>query len=311
MSEPEAGTVGKNESDSNADTCCLGANFIILRYTQRTADVYPYDSSYAPMTNVPIVTGATAWTDKSDNRTYILIFNESLYYGKKLNHSLLNPNQIRHNGIDLWDNPFDKSRNVEIDIDRGPIIPMQYQGTQLSFTSRAPSDHELSACEHIEMTSVHPWDPTRVQLSSISSHSSNDIDTRHARISSTTTSINPYCHSSRDKYGYSCFDFDSAILHDTDPSLVELKEIATSIMNPPRSDVPTRRSFVSHDRHLETTAEILSELWGIGLNNAKATMAATTQMATRSAVLPISRRYRADKMYGVKRLQGKFSTDTS
>jgi hypothetical protein len=97
VSEPEAGTVGKNESDSNADTCCLGANFIILRYTQRTADVYPYDSSYSPMTNVPIVTGATAWTDKSDNRTYILIFNESLYYGKKLNHSLLNPNQIMNN----------------------------------------------------------------------------------------------------------------------------------------------------------------------------------------------------------------------
>ena len=55
VSEPEAGTVGKNESDSNADTCCLGANFIILRYTQRTADVYPYESSYTPMTNMPIV----------------------------------------------------------------------------------------------------------------------------------------------------------------------------------------------------------------------------------------------------------------
>ena len=137
---------------------------------------------------------------------------------------------------------------------------MQYQGTKLSFTSCVPSDHELSACEHIERTSVHPWDPTRVQLSSISSQSSNDIHSRHVRISSTTTSINPYCYSSRDKYGYSCFDFESAILHDTDPSLVQLKEIATSIMCLPRSDVQTGRSFVSHSRHLETTAEILSEL---------------------------------------------------
>ena len=30
----------------------------------------------------------------------------------------------------------------------------------------------------------------------------------------------------------------------------------------------------------------------------------------RSAILPISRRYRADRMYGIKRLNGKFSTDT-
>ena len=100
------------------------------------------------MTNIPIITRATVWTDKSDNRTCILIFNESLYYGKKLNYSLLNPNQIRNNGIDLWDNPFDKSRNIEIDIDRGPIILMKCQGIKLSFTSCAPSNHELSACEY-------------------------------------------------------------------------------------------------------------------------------------------------------------------
>ena len=102
--------MGTNESDSNADTCCPGTNFIVLSYTQRTADVYPYDATYAPMSNVPIVTGATAWTDPMDNKTYILVFNESLYYGTKLKHSLINPNQIRHNGIDFWDNPFDGTR---------------------------------------------------------------------------------------------------------------------------------------------------------------------------------------------------------
>ena len=40
------------ESDSNADTCCLGSNFVITQYTERTADVYPYSSSYTPLTNV-------------------------------------------------------------------------------------------------------------------------------------------------------------------------------------------------------------------------------------------------------------------
>lgn len=309
ITEPKAGTVGINESDSNADTCCLGSNFIILRYTQRTADVYPYDSSYTPMTNVPIVTGATAWTDPYDNKTYILVFNESLYYGTKLDHSLLNPNQIRHNGIDLWDNPFDTSKNIEIDIDRGPVIPMTFRGTKLTFTSRAPTDQELSSCEHIELTSVNQWDPVNVHLASICSKTPHDLKPRYVQISSTNTSTNPYCFSKRTKYSYCDHDQDSAILHDAEPSLVELKERATETMKP-QSEVPVRRSLVSRERHLRTSADTLSELWGIGLNKAKATMAATTQMATRSAVLPISRRYRADKMYGVKRLNGKFSTDT-
>jgi hypothetical protein len=61
--EPTPGTSANNESDTNADTCCLGTNFIILSRSTRTADVYSYDTSVEPIHNVPIVTGATAWTD--------------------------------------------------------------------------------------------------------------------------------------------------------------------------------------------------------------------------------------------------------
>ena len=41
-SEPEAGTPAENECDTNADTCCLGKNFVVLEYPQRAADVYAY-----------------------------------------------------------------------------------------------------------------------------------------------------------------------------------------------------------------------------------------------------------------------------
>jgi hypothetical protein len=74
-SESPEGTHAMNESDSNADTCCLGCNFIVLHYTQRKADVYAYDSNYAPITNVPIVTGATAWTDPNSQITLQGLFN--------------------------------------------------------------------------------------------------------------------------------------------------------------------------------------------------------------------------------------------
>ena len=32
--QPEAGTYGNNECDTNADTCCFGKNFLILKYTR-------------------------------------------------------------------------------------------------------------------------------------------------------------------------------------------------------------------------------------------------------------------------------------
>lgn len=59
--EPPVGQIGHCEADSNADTCCPDNNFIPINITNRTADVYPYDESYTPMTNVPIILGATAY----------------------------------------------------------------------------------------------------------------------------------------------------------------------------------------------------------------------------------------------------------
>ena len=50
-------------------------------------------------------------------------------------------------------------------------------------------------------------------------------------------------------------------------------------------------------------------MWCIGPNRARATLMATTRRGVRSALLPISRRYRSDKMYNIKQLDGKFATD--
>ena len=104
-SESPPNTMAFLECDTNAKTCCLGTNFVILQYTTRTADVYAYDKSIKPIENIPIVTGATAYDDSRTGQTYILIFNESLYYGPKLDHSLINPNQIRNYGILVKKNP--------------------------------------------------------------------------------------------------------------------------------------------------------------------------------------------------------------
>ena len=54
-------TSAKCELDSHADTTVAGANYIILSYTGKECDVTPYRDDYEAVTNIPIVTAATAW----------------------------------------------------------------------------------------------------------------------------------------------------------------------------------------------------------------------------------------------------------
>jgi hypothetical protein len=76
-------------------------------------------------------------------------------------------------------------------------------------------------------------------------------------------------------------------------------------------DVEPRKIFRSNERHSMISSAQLSERWAIGLNQAKQTIRVTTQRGTRSAILPLSRRYRTDRMYHQKKLRGpKFYTDT-
>ena len=71
-----------------------------------------------------------------------------------------------------------------------------------------------------------------------------------------------------------------------------------------------KNTFMSMERYRKLDAKSLAENWGIGQLKAKATFYPTTQRFKRSAILPIGRRYRADRFYKVKRLDAKFFTDT-
>ena len=112
IEEPEPGKISVNELDTNADKCFLGSNFMVLKMTSRTADVYPYNPSSKPLYNVPIVSGATMVTDSITVNSFIMVINEALYYGKKLDHSLINQNKLRFYETMVWDNPFDLYRDL-------------------------------------------------------------------------------------------------------------------------------------------------------------------------------------------------------
>ena len=75
-------------------------------------------------------------------------------------------------------------------------------------------------------------------------------------------------------------------------------------------DLSMPRTFLSKNMNYNTTSEDLSERWGISVSQAALTLKATTQKLTRSAIIPLARRYRADRMFDVRRMHGTMSTDT-
>jgi hypothetical protein len=109
-----------------------------------------------------------------------------------------------------------------------------------------------------------------------------------------------------------------SLLHSINPCLTNLREqlISRSInetstqYHPDLEDVPARWTYVSTERHTQVTSERLADRFCIGPERAKATFRATTQRGVRSAILPIGRRYRADRIFDVRRLNGKFATVT-
>lgn len=158
-------TTADNECDTDADMCCLGKNFIVLNSSFWTADGYAYETSIQPLENVPIITGATgAYNDVESGRTFILVFHESLYYGERLDHSLINPNQLRAYGISFWDNPYNPAHTLSIEVHPAISIPLRTFGMKAGFRTRVPTPDELRDCEHVQVTSLQPWKPFEIVM---------------------------------------------------------------------------------------------------------------------------------------------------
>jgi len=75
-------------------------------------------------------------------------------------------------------------------------------------------------------------------------------------------------------------------------------------------DKADRRTLISDERHSRINEDTLANRFGISGKTARETLKVTHQNGTRSALLPLSRRYKADRMYKLRLLEGKFATDT-
>ena len=56
------------------------------------------------------------------------MINETLYYGTKLDHSLIKPNKIKDYDVPFWDNSYDKERGLAIKVGDTVNIQMNKMG---------------------------------------------------------------------------------------------------------------------------------------------------------------------------------------
>ena len=157
-------------------------------------------------------------------------------------------------------------------------------GTIIYCNTRAPIDHELSTLPHVHLSSSATWDPHNVvfpthrveeeehqpQISQISSISS---------LSLSTNDLTSTIH-------------DPATFHSRLISSVQVDAPSKSL-----EELPLAPTFQSKGRHSSVSPQDLSERWFIGLKKAKDTIKNTTKQILCSALLPLVRRYRADRMY--------------
>ena len=136
---------------------------VVIELSGRNFSVSPFSEEYASIANIPIATVATAFGCPDSGQVFILIFNEALYFGERMAHTLLCPNQLRAYGVTVDDTPtqYNRASTHSLHIpDSELCIPLELDGIISGFTTRAPTPRKLNNTElHIEMSSDMPWNP--------------------------------------------------------------------------------------------------------------------------------------------------------
>ena len=182
ISSPSAITYSACEMDSHADTIVAGKNCVVLQYTGKECDVSPYRDDYKSIRNVPIVHAATAWQSSHTGQTYILVLNEALWMGDQIDHTLINPNQLRHFGTKVQDDPTSLSPLSIITEDNEFCMELAMDGTIVYANTHTPSSVELETCPHIQLSSSYPWDPKNVEFPKCNTSLKDVIGTRHMNV---------------------------------------------------------------------------------------------------------------------------------
>jgi hypothetical protein len=276
---------------------------------------HAYSDELEAIKDVQLGAGATLWTDPSSGSRYILEIHQALMFTDSLEHSLLNPNQIRYDGHSLCDDPWDKHRSLGLMCRERPIfIPFETRGTVICFDSRIPTVDELHTLPRLVLTADGLWDPATVSLRPFTENERERQSIVGNVRSTRVSSIILYVHLT---------PRDPLLARDAHISDIALASVSTALCDEtllPRLCASVRVAATGRqdaspvytdERHSSVGPENLARLWNIGLEAARHTLKTTTQIGVRHTVRPLSRRYRTDtQMLHYRRLDTTFYSDT-
>lgn len=293
---------GRCELDSHADTIVGGNNCVVLDTTGRTVSVSPFSDEYKSLTDIPIATLATVYENPTSGDIHILILHEALYFGDRLSHTLICPNQLRNHGIIVDDIPrqFDEESTHSIYVpDHDLRIQLELEGIISGFKSRQPSMAELEDINsYIELSSDIEWEPNSIQFEVIEDETT--AKTKQKTRSRIEMIISEQSKQQR-QIAMACSH------HQAICDSYKLVEVETIENDSLATIMAVRRG----DPTSEISIENISQKWRIGTETAKRTMKVTTQFGVRSLKFPAQRRF-ATAMPHLRypRVNGTFYADT-
>ena len=320
--------------DSHADQCCAGSNCLKIADEGRVVTVRPYHDDYAPLEGVPIATVATRWEDPKNGNPYILIFHESLYFGNRLGETLLNPNQMRSNGLIVEDVPrqFDNNSSHSIVVPKhGLTIPLTLDGVVSTFPTSKPTWEEYNTLPHIEMTSDMPWEPCSAEHAEREENCVGSVRTldkqatlddrdrfevenlhRHVHAVQTLFQSRPLTEipeDGDDDLGDRLVDTIQVAADDPNGDGLDGKK-DEDLYPPSEASRQVKKLSVS-ERSSVLTPQVLAKRWHCSLSTATRTMRSTTQSGIRNILAPSERklRQRLDHMR-YPNLRGRWYSDT-
>ena len=169
----------------------------------------------------------------------------------EMDHSLINPNQMRHNGATVQDNPFSPSHLFIETAEADFVLTLEISGTNILANTRTPTDGELANCRHIVLNSAHPWNPHNVRFPQPVRSVEEEIAHRHAVVSATRVKY-ATCNVEDEVREIQRRLIDSIKVTAIKPSAT----ISAVVLN----DILSPRTFVTKERHTSITeAELVSD----------------------------------------------------
>ena len=176
--------------------------------------------------------------------------------GDSMNCTLINPNQLRHFGTKVQDNPVSDLPLFIMAEDNEFSMELDISGTIIYADTHIPSDNELQTCKHIQLSSSYQWNPHNVSFPK-SIRCLEDIV--HHRLISVLKSqkCNDIVGRRNDEI---IFDFTSAQrriagMHTEIVSVNNDVLQRNERIDPGFTDVPTLQTFQSKDRHSDVSPQ--------------------------------------------------------